>query len=182
MAKPLATLLLALFLASAPACGRKGPLELPPGRAPKPVEGLAAVPDDGAVLLRWMNPVQAVSGRSAAPLEAVEIWVFEAGPPAAGRPLAADEVQRSARLVRRITRREFGAPGGEPGAPPGAMSFAYAVPSRPDAPARLAFTVRVIDRAGRASAFAAPVTADIARKDAGTAPGVPRDPGPGGRP
>ena len=57
----------------------------------------------------WTNPVKAVSGRPVGPLGAVEIWVFDRGLPAGGGPLTPGESRRSARLVRRIPRPEFGA-------------------------------------------------------------------------
>jgi hypothetical protein len=169
MAKPLATLLLGLSLAFGPACGRKGPLVLPAGRAPLPVEGLSAVAGEGTVVLKWTNPVKAVSGRPLGPLKAVEIWVFEAGSPSGDRPLTSGEVERTARLAGTIPRREFGARSEASLESVGGMTFAYAVAPPPDAeaPLRLAFTVRVIDRAGRASDFAAPVAVEIARKAGG---------------
>jgi predicted small lipoprotein YifL len=162
---PLATLLIGLLLAAAPACGRKGPLELPPGGAPMPVEALAAVPGDGTVLLRWTNPAKSVSGRPLGPLEAVEVWVFDNGLPDGGRSLTSDAVEKTARLIRRIPRQELGTYARTPGDASGGMAFTYAVGPQA-APARLAFTVRVIDRKGRASEFSAPVAVDLVRKEA----------------
>lgn len=173
MAKPLATLLIGLGLAAATACGRKGPLELPPGRAPMPVEAMTAVPGPSAVLLRWTNPAKAVSGRPVGLLDAVEIWVFDRGLPAGGRPLTSDEIEKTARLVRRIPRREFGSYAEKTGDGSSTMAFSYDAGSPASAPTKLAFTVRVFDRRGRASDFSAPITVDVARKDAAAA-GDPR--------
>jgi predicted small lipoprotein YifL len=162
---PLATLLIGLLLAAAPACGRKGPLELPPGGAPMPVEALAAVPGDGTVLLQWTNPAKSVSGRPLGPLEAVEIWIFDRGLTPGGQSLTADAVEKTARLVRRIQRQELGTFERTPGDASGGMAFTYALGPQA-APAKLAFMVRVIDRRGRASEFSAPVAVDLVRKEA----------------
>jgi hypothetical protein len=184
MVKTLATLLLGLSLAWAAACGRKGPLQLPQGREPLPVEGLAAVVADGAVLVRWSNPVKAVSGKPVAALEAVEVWIFEHGLPAGGRPLAADQVEKTARLVRSIPRSEFVAAAALAGPGQGGMAFSYPLTPGAAGPLKLAFTVRVLDRKGRASDFAVPVSVEIPRGTAGVGP---RNPGrcilgAGGRP
>jgi predicted small lipoprotein YifL len=156
MAKTLVTILLGLGLALTPACGRKGPLELPPGRAPMPVEALTAAPGDGAVVLQWTNPVKAVSGKPLGPLEAAEVWVLEGGLPPGGRALSSEEIERTARLVRRIPREDLGT---------SVMSFSFAVP--PQSPAKLAFVVRVFGRHGRASDFSAPAAVELARKKGG---------------
>ena len=166
MTRPVATLLIGLGLVAAPACGRKGPLVLPPGRAPMPVVGLAAHPAHNAVLLQWTNPVKAVSGKPVGPLEAVEVWVFEKGLPAAGQPLTSADVEKSARLVRRISRQEFDSFRLVSGESP-VLAYTYAVVPGPSLPSKLAFTVRVFDRKGRASDFSAPATVEIIRKDAG---------------
>ena len=168
MAKPVATLLFGLaLLAAAPACGRKGPLVLPQGRGPNPVEALTAVPAEGAVDLRWTNPVKTVSGRPLGPLAAVEVWIFDRGLPEAGRPLTADRIEKTARLFRRIAAKEFVAFVGAEGETPGVMTFSFPLLPPPETPAKLAFTVRVFDGKGRASEFAPPVAVDLARKDAG---------------
>jgi predicted small lipoprotein YifL len=169
MTKPVATLLIGLGLVAAPACGRKGPLVLPPGRAPMPVEALTAVAGDGVILLRWTNPVKEISGRPIGPLAAVEVWVFDKGLPAGDRPLLSDMIEKTARLVRRIPRQEFGAFAGTAGENAGVMTWAFPVPPQTAPPAKLAFAVRVIDGRGRASDFSAPVAAEIIRKNAGIA-------------
>lgn len=169
MARSLATLLigLGLVLAAAPACGRKGPLVVPQGQAPMPVEGLRAIARDGAVVLRWTNPAKAISGRPLGPLRAVEIWIFDKGLPAGGGPLTSDAIERAARLFRKIPGRELGAFAAPDGEAAGAMTFTVALPATPPAPAKLAFAVRVIDRKGRASEFSAPVAVDGVPKNAG---------------
>ena len=168
MRQPTATtLLLATVLAAAPACGRKGPLTLPPGGAPAAVTGLAAAVRDGAADLTWTNPAKTVSGRPLGRLAAVEIWVFERDLPAAGAALADGEVAKAARLLRRIAARDFGAFRGREGMGPGAMAFPFVPDPARTGPARLAFTVRVVDARGRASAFAPPVRVELG-------PGRPR--------
>ena len=164
MAKPLATLLIGLCLAAGPACGRKGPLELSPGRAPMAVDGLAAVQRGEAVVLKWTNPGQAVSGRPLGPLGSVEIWVFDRGLPAVGRALTSSEVEKTARLVRRIPEGEFASFKVLDGAPASAMAFPFVFDPGPAGPKSLAFTVRVLDAKGRASDFSPPVTVEIVRE------------------
>jgi len=139
MVKRLAALTLGLSLAAATACGRKGPLELPPGRAPLPVERLTAVPKDGTVLLSWANPVKTVAGKPLGPLGAVEIWVSENG--------------KTARLVRRIEVQ-------------GAAVSSFTFEPGPGAAKGLAFTVRVYDKKGRASDFAPAVPVETVRRPA----------------
>ncbi len=173
MAKTWATLLLGLGLALAPGCGRKGPLGLPPGQAPMAVEGLSAVAGDSAVLVRWTNPVKAVSGKPVEALETVEVWVFERELPAAGRALTSEEVEKKGRLARRIPRAELEAMAGTAGEAPGTMTFSYVLPPSSAAPAKLAFTVRVFDRKGRASDFAAPAAVEPARRLAAVGPSAP---------
>jgi predicted small lipoprotein YifL len=173
MAKTLATLLLGLGLLLGPGCGRKGPLELPQGRNPLPVEGLAAEAGEGVAIVRWTNPVKSVSGKPADTLETIEVWVFERDIPPAGRPPAPDAVEKSARLVRRISRTEFPAFAAPAGGAPGALVLSYALPPGTALPAKLAFTVRVFDRKGRASDFAAPAVAEIARRLAAGGPSAP---------
>ena len=161
--------LLVLSLAAASGCGRKGPLVLPPGRAPLPVEGLTAVPGEGQVILRWTNPAKEISGRPLGPLGGIEIWVFDRGLPEGEGALPADRIEKTARLAHKIPGREIAAPAAGPGASAAAMTFAYVLPKGPAAPAKLAFAVRVVDRRGRASEFAGPVAVDIPKN-----PGVDR--------
>jgi predicted small lipoprotein YifL len=170
MTESVAMLLIGLALVAAPACGRKGPLVLPPGRAPMPVEALSAVAGDGTVVLRWTNPVKEISGRPLGPLGAVEIWVFDKGLPARDRPLKSDQIEKTARLVRKIPRGEFGTSVAMDGEASGVMTFSYRLPTTPAAPEKLAFVVRVIDGKGRASDFSAPAAVEISRKDSGVDP------------
>jgi hypothetical protein len=165
MTKRLVPFLVGLGLVLCPGCGRKGPLILPQGGAPQVVEGLTAVQEGSAVVLEWTNPGKTVAGHPLEPLSAVEIWVFERGLPVAGRALASADVEKTARLVRRIPREEFGRFGAPTGRPAG-MSFPFVFDPGPAGPKTLAFTVRVFDIKGRASDFSAPAAADIVRKDA----------------
>jgi len=165
MTKPLATLLIGLCLVAAPACGRKGPLELPPGRAPMAVEGLRAVQRGETVVLEWTNPGKAVSGRPVGLLGSVEIWVFERGLPAAGRAPTSAEVEKTARLCRRIPQKEFASFEVRAGAPGSGMVFPFIFDPGPAGPKSLAFTVRVIDAKGRVSDFAPPVAVELVRKN-----------------
>ena len=164
MARPFATLILGLALLVFPACGRKGPLEIPAGREPMAVEGLAAAQRGQAVLLEWTNPVKSVSGKPVDPLETVEVWIFDAGLPPGRRALTSDEVEKAARLVRRISRQEFGSFELVSGESPGVLAYMYPVVTGPSGPAKLAFTVRVFDAKGRASDFAPPVAVEIVWK------------------
>ncbi len=164
MRRPVATFLLGLSLVTAQACGRKGPLVLPQGRAPLPVEGLTAAAGDGQVVLRWTNPSKEISGHPLGPIGAIEVWVFDRGLPEGGGPLSADTIEKTARLARKIPAREIAA---SAGVLPGAMTFTYALPAGLAGPAKMAFAVRVLDRRGRASEFAGPVTVGILK-----APGV----------
>lgn len=154
MTKPLGTLLVGLALVCAAACGRKGPLELPQGRAPMGVEGLTAVVRGGEVVLSWTNPSKTVSGRPLGGLQTVEIRVFEGGPPAPGRSLTAAEVEASARLVRRI-------PAAAPGA---AMTFPFSPSPGPAGPRTLAFVVRVAGAGERVSDFSPPAVVTIGER------------------
>jgi len=154
MAMRTVSLLLGLSLVAAPSCGRKGPLVLPQGQAPMGVERLTAVSKDGTVVLTWANPVKAVSGKPLGPLGGIEIWVFERDAPAAGASLATAAIEASARLVRRIGAKD---------AP--ASSFVFE--PVPAGATRLAFTVRVLDRKGRASEFSPPAVVEIVRPPAG---------------
>ncbi|MCX6569609.1 MAG: hypothetical protein NT147_11270 [Candidatus Aminicenantes bacterium] len=161
MARPFATLILGLPLLVFPACGRKGPLEIPPGREPMAVEGMAAAQRGQTVLLEWANPVKAVSGRPLTDLEAVEIWVFDTGLPAGGRPFTSAEVEKTARLARRIPKEQFGSFKRRAGARDSGMAFPFVFDPGPAGPKRLAFAVRVIDSKKRASDFSAPAAVDI---------------------
>jgi hypothetical protein len=135
-----------------------------------PVEGLSAVAGDGAVVLRWTNPIKEISGRPLGPLGAVEIWAFDKDLPARDRPLAADVIEKTARLVRKIPRREFGTLAGREGEASGVMTFRYEIGAAAAASQKLAFAVRVFDGKGRASEFSAPVAVELTRKDAAVDP------------
>ncbi len=141
MAKPIGALLVVLALLVPAACGRRGPLELPAGRAPMAAADLTALAEGAEIVLSWTNPGKTLAGRPLRELEAVEIWVFEGALPAAGRGPSAAEVERSARLVRKI-----------PAAAPGIrMSYRFVPPPGAAGARRLAFTVRFIGPDGRLS-------------------------------
>lgn len=149
-----ALLVLTLGLAAGPSCGRKGPLELPPGRAPQTVAGLSAAVEKEAVVLTWTNPSKTVSGSPLGPLREVEVWVFERDAPAPGTALTAEAVEKAARPLLRVlvdgrgetmTRRVLLAEVGEK---------------------RLAFTARVLDRKGRRSEFSPLAFAGVDRTPA----------------
>jgi predicted small lipoprotein YifL len=174
MSKPLALLLAGLSLTGVAACGRKGPLVLPPGRAPLPVAGLKAVAGEGRVDLSWTNPEKEISGRPLGAIGAIEIWVFDQGLPEGVGPLTPDRIETSARLARKIHGRELAAlTAVRPGAPvPGVVTFAYVPRTGAAASAKPAFAVRVIDRHGRASEFAGPVEIETTPKHPGSGPGL----------
>jgi len=161
MARPFATLILGLPLLVFPACGRKGPLEIPAGREPMAVEGLAAAQRGQAVLLEWTNPVKAVSGRPLTDLETVEIWVFDSSLPSGGRPFVSTEVEKTGRLVRRILKEELGSFRSRDGSRDSGMAFSFGFDPGPAGPKRLAFAVRVIDSKKRASDFTVPAAVEI---------------------
>ena len=161
MARPFATLILGLPLLVFSACGRKGPLEIPLGREPMTVEGLTAVQRGQVVYLEWTNPAKAVSGHPLAGLETVEIWVFDRGLSPGGGALPSDEVEKKARLDRRIPKEEFGSFQGRSGGHESGMAFPFVFDPGPAGPKSLAFTLRVLDSAKRASGFTAPAAVEI---------------------
>ena len=161
MARPYATLVFGLCVLAGPACGRKGPLELPLGREPMAVEGLTASQRGASVILEWTNPVKAVSGHPLAVLETVEVWVFDRGLPAGRRPGAPADVEKLARLARRISKEEFGQYRNSAGNDATVMAFVFGLDSGPAAPKSLAFSVRVLDGKKRPSDFSAPAVVDI---------------------
>ena len=153
-------LALGLAVLLGPACGRKGPLQAPVSRGPQPVERLTARQRAETILLEWTNPEKSVDGRPLKGLDAVEIWVFERGLPGGARPGSASEIEKAARLARRIPRPEFRSFRGPSGAP-GGMAFPFVFDPGPAGPKDLAFTVRVLDSGKRASDFAAPVAVGV---------------------
>ena len=97
-------LALGLAVLLGPACGKKGPLQPPLSAGPQPVEGLTARQRAAAVILEWTNPERAVDGRPLGALDAAEVWVFERGLPPGFRPGSGKDVEKAARLARRIPR------------------------------------------------------------------------------
>ncbi len=156
MGRPYLTLFLGLWVLAGSACGRKGPLELPPGREPMAVEGLTASQRGASVILEWTNPVKAVSGHPLAGLETIEVWVFDRGLPVGGRPPGSAEVEKLARPARRISKEEFEQFRKNTGNEAAVMVFAFSLDTGSAAPKSLAFSVRVLDRKKRASDFSTP--------------------------
>lgn len=161
MKRAAAILALGLALLPGQACGKKGPLQPPLSAGPKPVEGLTARQRAETVILEWTNPEKAVDGRPVGALEAVEIWVFDRGLPAGARPGPAAEVEKAARLARRIPRAEFASFRGPAEGASRSMAFAFVFDPGPAGPKDLAFTVRVLDGKRRGSDFAAPVAVAV---------------------
>lgn len=157
MARPFGTLLLGMAILAGTACGRKGPLELPPGREPMAVEKPAAFQRGDKIVLEWTNPDRAVSGR---PLDvaAVEIRAleeaFETAPPS---PQAGD-VEKRAEPALRIKRDEFPRHRTAPGMDDLKMRYEHAFDGRRAGSVRYSFLIRVFDGSGRASEFGPPVT------------------------
>lgn len=161
MKRAAAILALGLALLTGAACGKKGPLQPPLSAGPKPVEGLTARQRAGTVILGWANPEKAVDGRPVGTLEAVEVWVFDQGLPAGARPGREADVERAARLARRIPRSEFASFQGPAEGPTRRMAFPFVFEPVPEGPKALAFTVRVFDGKRRASEFASPVAVSV---------------------
>jgi len=137
------------------ACGRKGPLQPPAAREPKPAESLAAFQRGGSVILEWTNPSKYIDGR---PLDAAgaatELWILESGPETGTRPPALKDFEARARPARRI------APGEArpiPAGVSGAVMFAYPLAEGLAGHRTLAFSVRVLDARGRPSKLCPPV-------------------------
>jgi hypothetical protein len=129
------------------------------------VQGLTAVQRGAIVVLEWTNPVKAVTGRPLKVIEMAEVWVFDNGLTAAGHPLVTAEVEKTARLARRIPKEEFASFKGRDGARVDEMVFPYVFDPGPAGPKSLAFSVRVFDAKGRASDFSPPVTVEIVREN-----------------
>jgi hypothetical protein len=154
-------LALGLAVLLGPACGKKGPLQPPLTREPKPVERLTAFQRGETILLEWTNPEKYVDGRPLGALETVEIWVFDRGLAPVGRPLPSAEVEKTARLARRIIKEEFVSFRGQAGTQTSTMAFPYVFDPGPSSPKTLGFTVRVRDSKKRASDFSPPTAVTI---------------------
>ncbi len=153
-----ALLVLALGLAAGPSCGRKGPLQLPPGRAPQTVAGLSAAVEKEAIVLTWTNPSKTVAGTPLGPLREVEVWIFERDAPSPGTALTAEAVEKAARPILRV----FVDGRGE--------TMTRRVPLAEVGEKRPAFTARVLDRKGRRSEFSPLVFVDVDRPPAAALP------------
>jgi len=68
---------LALAVSLFPACGRKGPLQLPLVLVPQKVETLKAFQRGNQVLLEWTNPKTYIDGRALTGLSDIEVWIHE---------------------------------------------------------------------------------------------------------
>jgi predicted small lipoprotein YifL len=150
-----AILALGLAVFFVPACGRKGPLQPPAAREPKPAESLTAFQRGGSIILEWTNPAKYLDGRPlAAAGSTSELWTLESGPEAKTRPQALKEFETRARPVRRITSREARP---VPAGVSGAVTFAYPLAGSLTGHRTLAFSVRLLDARGRPSKLCPPV-------------------------
>lgn len=158
MARPFGMLLLGMAILAGTACGRKGPLELPPGREPMAVDRPAAFQRGDKIVLEWANPDRAVSGR---PLDvaAVELRVLEEAVETAAPPSPrAGDVEKRAEPVVRIQRDDFPRYRTAPAPDDSKMRYEHAFDGRRAGSLRYSFLVRVFDGSGRASEFGPPVT------------------------
>jgi len=69
--------LLAVVVSGIPACGRKGPLQLPLVLVPQKVEALKAVQRGSLILLEWINPVTYIDGRPLSGFPNIEVWIHK---------------------------------------------------------------------------------------------------------
>jgi len=143
---------LAVLLGSA--CGKKGPLQPPLVREPKPVERLTAFQRGRSVILEWTDPGKYIDGRPLKAVGAAELWILDPGPEGGAKPPALRDFETRARLARRIAPNEL--------LPvPAGVMFAY--PLAGDQPGRrtLACSVRVLDAARRPSKLCPPVMVEV---------------------
>ena len=130
-----------------------------------PVEALTAGPGDGAVLLRWTNPVKAVSGQPRRAARGGRGLGLRQGPP--GRRPAAHAGRRS--------RRRPGSSGGSRGGNSGLrrdgrgrlrrLAFSYVAPAGAAPRRSWPSPSGSSTGKGRASDFSAPVAVDVVPKD-----------------
>jgi len=137
-------------------CGRKGPLRPPASPRPAAVSGLAVRQRGASVVLDWVNPSRAVDGRPLRAVQAVEVWVLDLGAGSAGPPVAARDFAARARLGRRVP-----APDLRPAETGAGVSAVCPLPGDGFRPARLAFSVRVLDEKGRASELCPAVPVEV---------------------
>lgn len=141
---------LAVLLGSG--CGKKGPLQLPLAREPKPVERLTAFQRGRSIILEWTDPGKYIDGRPLKAVGAAELWALEPEPGA--KPPVPGDFGTRARLARRIVPSEL-----RPA--PGGVRFAYPLAGDQTGHRNLAFSVRVLDAAKRPSKFCLPVMVEI---------------------
>ena len=91
-----------------PACGRKGPLQLPLVIVPQKVDTLKAFQRGNQVLLEWVNPKTTIDGRPLAGLSDIEVWVqeFRDQTKSKEKAPAADEFESKGRCVAVIFQTE----------------------------------------------------------------------------
>jgi hypothetical protein len=143
---------LAVLLGSA--CGKKGPLQLPLAREPKPVERLTAFQRGRSIILEWTHSGKYIDGRPLKAAGPAELWALEPGSKAGAKPPALRDFETRARLARRIAPNELRPV-------PGGVRFAYPL-TRDQAGHRiLAVSIRVLDTARRPSKFCPPVMVEI---------------------
>jgi predicted small lipoprotein YifL len=160
MKRPAAILVLGLAVFAGAACGKKGPLEPPLAREPKPVERLTTFQRGGSVILEWTNPVKSIDGRPLGPLAAVEIWVLEVERWAGKEVPRPQDFEAKARLGRRVPAKDLRPASQASSQKSSDVMFAYPISgAKPVFPA-MAFAIRVLDGRKRPSKFSAPVVVE----------------------
>jgi len=103
---------LALAVSLVPACGRKGPLQMPLVLVPQKVDTLKAFQRGNQVLLEWANPETYIDGRALTGLSDIEVWVHEIRDQSKSKEKApaADEFGSKGRCVAVLFQTEKPAP------------------------------------------------------------------------
>lgn len=155
-----------------PACGRKGPLQLPLVLVPQTAEKLTAIQRGNRILLEWSNPTATIDGQPLKGRPDVEIWICVLrDPPAPGeKPPAAEEFASKGRRIAVLYQTEKPPrekPGETPpaavrpaqrrGADPFELCTEYVLSGEELRGVKLMFAVRVRDESRkRYSDFSAP--------------------------
>jgi hypothetical protein len=142
-------------------CGKKGPLELPLTRTPRPAEGFSVFQRGDNAVLEWTNPRTSVDGRSSVDVEEIEIWLFEKEKMEPDVSPGPENVERMAGLAARISKKEislFILPAARGSA---RISYPLDIGGERSAADSLTFSLRVKANGGRLSEFSTPVTLKI---------------------